>query len=364
MSRNWPVSAALLCALAVGAACAPATVPTGDRAVPSAASAAPAATAREPAAASSQAPAAPRPTEQVKVAFAADSAFYAPHFIAIDKGYYTDEGLEIEIVKAGGGVATPALISGDLNYSTSAASALSAILKEAPLKIVYTNADRPRYEIWSTGPEVRSLADLPGKSVGVQSRGDTLEISARMLFQQQGLDPNAVIYAAVGLGAQRLGALQTGSVAAMVLTTADVAQLHDSMPRGVRLADTGQIQSSYMGLATSDRELQENRERVRRFLRATVKGREYFKTYREEAIDLLTRWNGLPRSANDVDYDDARSAMTAEGWIPLAVQAPDAALRAELNGVDRAPPPEQMYDYSLVQDVYRELQASGWQPTR
>ena len=38
------------------------------------------------------------------------TAIYAPHFVAQEKGYYTEEGIDMEIVRAGGGVATPALI--------------------------------------------------------------------------------------------------------------------------------------------------------------------------------------------------------------------------------------------------------------
>src|SRR5262249_26642911 len=159
--------------------------------------------------------------ETIKVAFAADAAVYGPMFIAIEKGYYADEGIEIEIVKAGGGVSTPALISGEIQYSTSAASTLSAMLVGAPLKIIYTNADRTDYELRSTTPDVRSLADLPGKTIGVQSRGDTMEIAVRMALQQQGMDPDAVSYVAVGVGSQRLIAMETRSVAAAVLAAAD-----------------------------------------------------------------------------------------------------------------------------------------------
>ena len=52
--------------------------------------------------------AAPPPIEHIKVSFAADSAIYMPHFIAMDKGYYQEEGIDMEIVRAGGGAATPA----------------------------------------------------------------------------------------------------------------------------------------------------------------------------------------------------------------------------------------------------------------
>ena len=74
----------------------------------------------------------------------------------------------------------------------------------------------------------------------------------------------------------------------------------------------------YTGAVTSDKELQENPGRVKRFLRAVIKGREYHKAFREETLDILTRYSESPRNANEVDYDVTLLAMTEDGpcrWI-------------------------------------------------
>ena len=89
-------------------------------------------------------------------------AVYAPFFIAIEKGYLREEGLEMEMLKAGGGAASPEISAGDIQYSTSAASSVSATLKGAPLKVVYTNSDRPGYELWSSSDSIQTMADLVG----------------------------------------------------------------------------------------------------------------------------------------------------------------------------------------------------------
>ena len=56
--------------------------------------------------------------------------------------------------------------------------------------------------------------------------------------------------------------------------------------------------------------------------------------------------------------------MTEDGTMPPAAQQRDTAFRAEVNGVEPVPPIEQIYDYSVVREVYRELRAAGWQPAR
>jgi NitT/TauT family transport system substrate-binding protein len=355
--RSW--SFCLIVGL-VAAACAPAAAPAAKSAP--APAGAPAAAASGPAAPSA---ATARPVESIKVSFASDTAVYAPFFIAVEKGYLAEEGLEVEPVQAGGGAATPALISGDLQYSTSAATSVSATLKGAPLKVIFTNADRSLDELWSTSPEVASIADLVGKSIGVQSRGDTMEIESRMVLTQRGIDPNAVGYAAVGVGSQRVAALQAGAVAAAIVTPAEAAEARELLPQGRLLANVREeVQMLYMGVATTDAELQSHRDRAKRYLRAVVKGREYFKAFRDEAIDVLGQYNQATRHANEIDYDLTVPALTEDGSIPLDVQRRDTALRAEINGVEQYPGPEQIYDYSLVKEVYGELRASGWRPTR
>src|SRR4051812_8035754 len=112
-TASGPLAALALAALLAGAACGPSATPSGSAAPRSAA----AGGAGSPASGGAAGPAAvdtrPAALEPIKVSFAADSAVYAPFFIAMEKGYYADQGLAIEMVKAGGGVATPALIAGE-----------------------------------------------------------------------------------------------------------------------------------------------------------------------------------------------------------------------------------------------------------
>src|SRR5581483_6779100 len=63
--------------------------------------------------------AAAKALEKMKVSYPTFSASVAPLLIAIDKGYYAAEGLDIEMVRSGGGASTPALIAGEVPYTTS-----------------------------------------------------------------------------------------------------------------------------------------------------------------------------------------------------------------------------------------------------
>ena len=300
--------------------------------------------------------------EKVRFSVAAVTASYMDEFVAIEKGYHRDEGFMVEMIRAGGGIATQALIAGDLHFSTSAGSALTAMLRGAEIKVVYTNIDRPGYQLWSAQPEIKNLKDLIGKRVGVTSRGDTQELSVRLLLRKYGIDANSVVYIAVGFGGARLAALQTGTVDAVPLGAGDFAQL--KQPKGHMLGDTAkEIRFAYVGLAVSSRLLARQPNLVERFLSSVIKGREYARRYREQTIPIIAKYTQRKREFNEFDYDSTRPVLTAEGWVPDEVLKEDVAMRAELVGVPVPADVNKFFDYSIAKKIYRELKTAGWAPT-
>lgn len=307
---------------------------------------------------------APKPLRHVKVTFPAKDAHYAPYLIAIEKGYYTQEGIEVEIVDAAGSIGVDAVIAGDAEFTASGGTALTAILKGAPLKVIYSHMDRPNYEIWSSQASIQQLGDLKGKPVGIIGRGDSTEMSARMVLSQRGLDPNGVAYTALGPGAGRLAAVQSGAVAAAVLSITDVEQLKRNDPKGHQIVDIAQdVRMLFNGLATSDRLLKEDPELVAGFLRATLKGREYFKQFKDESLDIVGKYNNQPRELTEPVYRSIVPAMTADGTSPEDAQLADATMRAALVGATSVRPVGEIYDYSMTTRIVRELRQT-WQPVR
>jgi ABC-type nitrate/sulfonate/bicarbonate transport system substrate-binding protein len=297
--------------------------------------------------------------DKVRFSVAAVTGSYMDEFVAIEKGYHRGEGLSVEMIRAGGGIATQALIAGDLHFSTSAGSALGAMLRGAEIKVIYTNIDRPGYQLWSGQPEIGTLKDLVGKKVGVTSRGDTQELSVRLLLRKHGINGNAVIYVPVGFGATRLAALQTGIVDAAPLGAGDFAQL--KQPQGHMLGDTEkEIRFAYVGLAVSNRLLARQPSLVERYLRSVIKGREYARRHREQTIPILGKYTQRKREFNEIDYDSTLPVLTAEGWVGDDILKEDVAMRAELVGV--SPPADygKFFDYSIVKTIYRDLKSSGW----
>src|SRR2546423_182882 len=80
-----------------------------------------------------------------------------------------------------------------------------------------STAARRGCELGPSGPGTRALPDVLGKPVGIAGRGDTMEISTRLLLAKHGLDPDGVTFVALGFGNGRLAAVESAAVAAAIL---------------------------------------------------------------------------------------------------------------------------------------------------
>jgi ABC-type nitrate/sulfonate/bicarbonate transport system substrate-binding protein len=299
--------------------------------------------------------------ESIVVSLVTPSAAYMDHFIAVEKGYFREQKLSVEYVRAGGGVATPALLSGDLHLSTSAGSALSAALRGGPVKIVYTNLSKPSYKLIATKPEIQSLKDLIGKKIAINSFGDTQHLALLLLLKKYRIPSTAVLFIAMGRNETRFAAVKSGAIDATLLLPRDVLQVGQS--QSPVLADIGkEIQLIWSGAATSSKLLAENRGLAERFLTGAIKGREYARRFKEQTLAVIAKHDKSPREGIELDYDATVSSMTYEGWVTDDVLRDEIATRAELTKMANPPDKDKLFDYSLVKKIYADLKAGGWQP--
>ena len=170
--------------------------------------------------------------ENIVVSLVTPSAAYMDHFVAIEKGFFRGQNLSVEYIRSGGGVATPALLSGDLHLSTSAGSALSAGLRGGPLKIVYTNLSRPSYKFISTKAEIQSLKDLAGKKIAINSFGDTQHLALLLLLKKYRIPTNSVLFIAMGSNETRFAAFKSGTIDGTLLLPRDVIRVGESQAHG------------------------------------------------------------------------------------------------------------------------------------
>ena len=139
-------------------------------------------------------------------------------FVARDRGYYQKEGLDVDLILMRGGVASQALIAGNVDFTTVPTAGLQAALQGVPLKVVLSTFHKAMFWLYSR-PEIRSVKDLAGKKVAVSSFGAAGDSALRELIKKSALDENRdVAILAIGTTATRLGALSAGVVDAAMMT--------------------------------------------------------------------------------------------------------------------------------------------------
>ena len=301
--------------------------------------------------------------ESIRVSYATLSPAYMDHIVAMDKGYLKEEGLNVEVIRAPGGVATPGLLSGQFHFSSSASSAVSAAVRGGPVKVVYTNLSRPSYTLIAIKTDITSAKDLVGKKIAINSFGDTGHLSTILYLKKMGVNPSSVLFITVGRNEVRFPALRSGAIDASPLAVRDVVALKDQ--KHIVLADLGkEVQLVWNGVAVSNKLLLENPQLVERFLRALAKGREFARRYREETVAFVGKRDPTPVDALRVDYDVTKASMTADGSLPDDVLRDEVITRSELTKAASPPNISAVFDYNITRRNYAHLKAAGWQPVR
>ena len=135
--------------------------------------------------------------EPLRIAYAAVGSFQ-PFYIAERNGWFEEAGLAVELVPGGNPQENMArLMSGEVHVAGSGSTpAIAAVAGGAPVKIVFANQNIG--EIPTTGLIVRadspynSVADLEGRTVGVQGLQGTGALMINRALRGAGLEPGAV----------------------------------------------------------------------------------------------------------------------------------------------------------------------------
>jgi ABC-type nitrate/sulfonate/bicarbonate transport system substrate-binding protein len=306
--------------------------------------------------------------EPVKLSIPNVHAGFSHVFIAEDKGYFKEEGLDVQVSVVPGGTATPALIGGSLDYSSSPSASLSAILRGAPLRVVLATGTRPIFEMWSFDPAIRTIEDLKGQQIAIMTRGGTDEIGMRMLLKQRNLPQDYVSFSALGREG-RMAALIAGAQKLSLVGRIERDELDKAglIARGHMVFDLAKhVELASGGLVTTEREITVNRERARKVVRAFWKGRIYMKTIDDDTLDIIQK--RLPKTPREIlmrDLSAAREDASDAGMMETAATEKEIQVRGEINNIaaDKLPPAEKVYDFSLIREILTELAAANWRPT-
>lgn len=291
--------------------------------------------------------------ERVRLALPSRSMGYLPLFVAIHRGFLKDDGIDIELPTLLPNIAHNALLNGEVDYHGVADSALRLAAKGAPVKSIFFSARLPNYFLMAK-PQFKSVSDLKGKFIAVSRFGGTTDLAARVALNSNGLDPQRdVVLIMIGLGNTRNAALMAGSVDATIANPPDNTMLKQKGFRELLfLGDAIEFPSN--GFTTTDRRLAENRDQVKRLVRALYRGLIFARERGEDTIKIIEReWKLDAALARDsyvsiikaASKDGASSAEGLKVHIQL-IQAGDKSV-GEI-------PLNKISDFRVLEEIRRE----------
>jgi len=235
--------------------------------------------------------------------------------VAQTRGFFKQEGIDAEIIRMNPNVATMALVSADVDYSTLIGSAIVANLKGARVKMIACSLDRTPLSLVSRA-DIKSVKEVKGKTIGVGSYGSTPDIIARMVVKQSGIDPDTEIkLLALGSDGARLTALKEGVIDVMIV--APPVDFEAKRMGFNIISRAGDIfRYPYNGLATSIKKLSERPDEVKRVLRAMLKANNYILKNRDGTIQVLVHWTKSKAEFAEAGYDSAVNVFSVDGSIP------------------------------------------------
>jgi len=235
--------------------------------------------------------------------------------VAQTKDFFKQEGIEAEIIRMNPNVATMALVSGDIDYSTLIGSVIGANLKGAKVKMIACSQDRTPLSLVGKAA-IKSVKELKGKTIGVGSYGSTPDIIARMVVKHYGVDPETEIkMLALGSDSARLTALKEGVVDAIIV--APPVDFEGKKMGFNILSRAGDIlRFPYNGLGTSVEKITERPDGVKRVIRAIVRANGFIRRNREGAIQVLVNWTKTKPEFAEAAYDSTVGVFSQDGTIP------------------------------------------------
>ena len=84
------------------------------------------------------------------------------------------------------------------------------------------------------------------------------------------------------------------------------------------------------------------------------------KRFKSQSLALGKKYDRAPDDVRNADYEATMEMMTTDGTEDLETQKSDIEIGKRALGVQKEVPPEQVFDFRLVREVYKELREIGW----
>jgi NitT/TauT family transport system substrate-binding protein len=296
------------------------------------------------------------PSEKIVITYPSRSIASIDLYIAQERGFFRQEGLQADLVQVRGNIAVTAILSGDAYAINNVGTIMRAMERsDIPAKVVSQSLKKNLFWLVAK-PDVKSIADLKGKTFGTTTFGGAQHLAAARLFQKAGLDPDKDITVVIGgdVPAQ-LQSLISGVIQVAALSPPTVIVARDRFRLKLLGSTVDDLTNLQNGLAVPEKLLREKRDLIKRILRARSKANRYFFENERGASEVLAKYLRVDLPVALESYRLARPAFTTNG-IPTDREVEEfLKADAELLKLREPVPAAKLFDFGVQREVNREL---------
>jgi len=216
---------------------------------------------------------------------------FAPLYVAIEKGFYRDAGLDVTIDYSMENDNTVLTATNELQFAVvSGEQVLLARAQQMP--VVYVMAWYQQYPVGiavKTSAGINSVADLKGRKVGLPGLYGASYIGAVAMLDAAGLKESDVTLDSIGFN--QVEVLMTDKDDAVVIYVANEPVQLEKLGAQIQVFKASDAMDLVAnGIITNEKTLQENPELVQAMVTATLKGIEYTIANPEEAFEISKKY--------------------------------------------------------------------------
>lgn len=301
-------------------------------------------------------PAASRAADKIVGDFGGLSGFQSASWVAKDLKLFEKYGLDVDLVMITGGArSVAALLGGSTQFATGSGTApLLAYARGSDVTIIAASYNKFPYA-FVVKPDIKSPEELRGKRIGILNFGGSNDIALQLALKEWGLRQQEVQVMVGGDAPTRLLSLTVGRIDATLLSP---PYLTKAVQAGYRiLADMGEMRANFSQSTLYVRRgyLRENRDTVKRILKAYSEAVQVIKKDRERTLKIFAKRMRLddPAILNET-YSYFAPRFSFPPRVDIQGIKDTLDFYAETNPEIKNRTPQEFVDHSLLDELEKE----------
>jgi NitT/TauT family transport system substrate-binding protein len=286
----------------------------------------------------------------VRIGVVSRSTLDMPYYVARDRGFFREEGLEPEIILIRSSLSVQALLGGSLDFGTATGTAINASVNGADVRVVFAMSDKPAFELMAR-PEITTIAELRGKRIGFGGVGGLSDIVVREILAVNQIPQDQVKFLSMGQNGLTYAALKNGIIdATMLQIPQNFLAQDDGFRKLAAASDYYRVVQG--GLATAKNTATQRPDLVVKVIRATLRAVKWLRAEKAQALEFmrgpyLDLGNERERFTERI-YEAAMQAYLPSGVVDEKVQRDMIASAVQRIKPAQPVPADRVFDFSFA----------------